>query len=270
VSLAVPDAVVVAAGRVPDWRTVDRFTAARLLWTVLAILLLDLLWSGPLVSVDARIMTWSISRYSRWRPLLHIPDGIGLRAVTAPILVLAALLLSCWARTWRPLLLALGAIATLNAVVAVMKLVLARGMPASGNPEIFAGGMAWPSGHASNVAMTMAMLVYLAGRYGGWHLSPRNRLLVLTGPTGVMCAASVVLGYHWLSDLVAGVAIGLLVALAIRGLDDGPRRDGGRSSPAETQARARQAAGSPAQRRVVMSAKGPPWSEYHSPEAVLR
>jgi membrane-associated phospholipid phosphatase len=200
-------------------RAPDRYQVARWSVATLIVVFLDLWWGWPLQAIDRLVMSWAIAPDSPWRPLLHVPDGVGLRALTAPLLVLLALALRWRSGRWRPLFLTLSAILMVNLVIGSLKILVGRGAPRTGSAELFMGDMAWPSGHAANIAMTAALAVYLVEAYGGWHLRPSQRVVAMGLPVALMCTASVILGYHWVTDLVAGVAVGLLVAIGVRNLD---------------------------------------------------
>jgi membrane-associated phospholipid phosphatase len=200
-----------------------RYALTRDLLAVLAVIFVDLWWGGPLSRIDVRLAAYAIGRDSTLRTLLLIPDGFGLRAVTAPLLVLTASALGWRARSWRPTTLSLIAIVALNVTVGIMKIAVGRGKPIDHAPDLFVGGMMWPSGHASNIAMTAAVGLYLVRRYSGWQLSVKAEALIFVVPTAVMCITSLVCGYHWLSDLIAGVIVGLLVAIGVTVVDDQTR-----------------------------------------------
>jgi len=83
-----------------------------------------------------------------------------------------------------------------------------------------ASGSSFPSGHSAAAAATWAALAFLAGR----HLSGRGRVTVGIAACviAVMVATSrVLLGVHWLTDVVAGLFVGwgwfTLVAVAFGG-----------------------------------------------------
>ncbi|MCU1346670.1 MAG: phosphatase family protein, partial [Acidimicrobiia bacterium] len=85
---------------------------------------------------------------------------------------------------------------------------------------VHASGTSFPSGHSAAAAGTWAALAFLAGR----HLRGPGRILVavLAVVVAVMVAASrVLLGVHWLTDVVAGLFVGwgwfTLVAMAFGG-----------------------------------------------------
>lgn len=181
----------------------------------IGVILVDIWIGGPLQSIDLWLAQWKIEKTS----ILHRPaslvDHIGLRGLTAPILALTGAWLSRRTGQWRPFKATLVSIALLNLVVGTMKIVVGRGSPSDGVPELFVGDMMWPSGHSGNIAMTTALMIYLLRSYGGYSFSRRLAAAIVIIPCSMMAIVSVALGYHWFSDLLAGTLVGLYVALAV-------------------------------------------------------
>lgn len=199
----------------------NRWSAQRLavtvpLMMVLALIVIFLgLVAGPLKTLDIEVRQWAVAPRSAWRGPLLVPDTIGRRFLTAPLLVAFAAILAWRSGRWRPIALAGAAILALNVFVGLIKIGVGRGSSILQNPDLFVGGMMWPSGHASNIAMTMAVALYLLRTYEHWRPSPRVMAAFVFAPSLIMCSASIALGFHWLSDLVAGLIAGLLVAYGV-------------------------------------------------------
>jgi membrane-associated phospholipid phosphatase len=165
---------------------------------------------GPLVGIDA---FFNISSPPPgWRPVLHVMDRIGQRAICLPVLTIATVVCCRFGRSWRPAWLALGSVLFLNFVVGVLKLSLGRAEPVTANPSFFSGGMAYPSGHTGNILLVYGMAVYLLSRYRG---VPRRVQYALWAAvcllSVLMVATSLTLTWHWFADLVAGLLIGASV-----------------------------------------------------------
>lgn len=207
---------VPAVPSTPRWWAPERLAVTVPLAMVLTLIVILLgLVLGPLKALDIEVRRWAVSPSSAWRGPLIVPDTIGRRFLTAPLLVAFAGVLAWRSGRWRPLTLAGAAILALNVFVGLIKIAVGRGSSILENPNLFVGGMMWPSGHASNIAMTMALALYLLRRYEGWDPSPRTMAAFVAAPSLIMCSASVALGFHWLSDLVAGLIAGLLVAYGV-------------------------------------------------------
>ncbi len=194
----------------------------RLLVVALVTIFVDLWWGGPLKAIDIVLSGWAVDSSTT---LLHLAlralDTIGRRALTTPFLLVWVLWLRWRTGRWRPLALAAVAVVAVNVTVGTMKVAVGRGSPSAAAPELFVGGVMWPSGHAANVAVTATMLIYLLRRYGHQHINWAAGAVAVAAPSAVMATVSVSLGFHWLSDLLAGSIVGYLVAIAVIRLDGG-------------------------------------------------
>ncbi|MGJ9413863.1 phosphatase PAP2 family protein [Aeromicrobium sp. CF4.19] len=131
----------------------------------------------------------------------------GVLAVTAGI--------AFWRREWR-----IGAWVVLSTVAALLgnvllKLLFTRERPFWDEPLHEIGGYSFPSGHSAGAGLFVTVLVLLTivqtGR--GWR---RRLLITLWVAVGILVAASrVLLGVHFLSDVTAGLAFGIVVTLAL-------------------------------------------------------
>jgi len=110
-----------------------------------------------------------------------------------------------------PLLVAAAALATLGIVVEAFKRWVGRLGPHAPVVALHAGGMSFPGGHAANVVLSGGLLLSLARstRVGRSH-----RRVLLAGWVAVSTAvglASVLVGFHWASDVAAGWLLGALL-----------------------------------------------------------
>jgi membrane-associated phospholipid phosphatase len=177
----------------------------------------DVLADGPLRHLDLLLESGS---WHRSEPSLvsaaSVFDRLGQRAVAGAVLVAVAAFLAWRGRSWRPLVVTGAALAVLNLVVGAMKVAIGRSKPLSGHDLLYVGGSQFPSGHAANAVVSWGLLVYLVVAYGHSRV-PARLLVAAAGVTTVAVgASSLYLDYHWLSDLVAGVALGfVLLALVL-------------------------------------------------------
>lgn len=125
-------------------------------------------------------------------------------------------------RSIRPLLVVAGAFLATYLTIGPMKLLLDRGYPHNwklAHPEeLFsdpAGGTAYPSGHVANtivwygvIALLLAALLRALGRPP---LRPGPHLAIRVVPPVVVFCTTTYLGYHWLTDSVAGLLLGLFL-----------------------------------------------------------
>jgi membrane-associated phospholipid phosphatase len=181
----------------------------------------QVLRSGPLIAWDEKINKTPRPRFDGFSGfLLRRIDDLGLRWLTATILLLAAAYIAYKFKTWRPLNLAFLSLLALNLIVGSFKLLLGRTKPRLGIDLIHAGGMSYPSGHASNAVLSWGILAYLiyryakVDRYQGRLASAGVVLLSLT-----ICIVSLIRHTHWFTDLLAGLFIGTSILIAVIAVD---------------------------------------------------
>nr|WP_281373657.1 phosphatase PAP2 family protein [Haloechinothrix aidingensis] len=107
----------------------------------------------------------------------------------------------------------------INLVVGLAKLGFGRKDPAFDDPELFQGGLLFPSGHAANVVLTWGVVAYLLAVYGPlWH---RRRALGagVAALTLLMGVTAVYRDTHWMTDMLAGFLMGAIVLQAVVLLD---------------------------------------------------
>ena len=181
----------------------------------------QVLRSGPLIAWDEKINKTPRPRFDGFSGfLLRRIDDLGLRWLTATILLLAAAYIAYKFKTWRPLNLAFLSLLALNLIVGSFKLLLGRTKPRLGVDLIHAGGMSYPSGHASNAVLSWGILAYIlyryakVDRYQGRLASAAVALLSLT-----ICIVSLIRHTHWFTDLLAGLFIGTSILIAVIAVD---------------------------------------------------
>jgi len=112
------------------------------------------------------------------------------------------------------LILVIGSVAISGTIASLTKNMIGRARPSTGDPQVFefvfmsfrAGWAAFPSGHATTAT---ACAVALAIAF------PRQAFAWLS--IGLIAALSrAFIGVHWLTDCLAGIALGVLVSLALR------------------------------------------------------
>lgn len=108
---------------------------------------------------------------------------------------------------WAITVITLGGLLNLG-----VKIVVARARPVLPDPITLAPGDSFPSGHAMNAALGAGVLVLLIlpslpgwGRAVAWALAA---FIVLS-----VAYTRVALGVHWVSDVIAGILLGVAVVL---------------------------------------------------------
>ena len=177
--------------------------------------------NGPLVHLDAIIANAHRPRLSNGlNNFLMLIDDLGLRGVTATVLLISAFLISRRFKSFRPLNLSILSLVSLNLVVGLAKLGFGRTKPRLNVDLLHFGGLSYPSGHAANALLTWGLLSYLIFRCT--HKEPfegmRLTWLVVLITTSV-CVVSLFRNTHWLSDLIGGLFIGGALLVAVIAVD---------------------------------------------------
>ena len=177
--------------------------------------------NGPLINIDSEIAEAKRHQFTGSADfIIRKLDNLGLRGLTATILVIAAILISRRFRSWRPLNLAVLALLSLNFVVGVSKLAIGRTKPRLNVDLIHAGGMSYPSGHASNALLSWGILAYLIYRYTHREVfHGRVLTIIVASLTLTVCVVSLFRVTHWFSDLVGGLFIGGSLLVLIIAID---------------------------------------------------
>jgi membrane-associated phospholipid phosphatase len=153
--------------------------------------------------------------------LIMLIDDLGLRSITAIILLITAFLISRRFKSWRPINLSILSLLLLNLTVGASKLLFGRTKPSTGFDLVFTdSGLSYPSGHAANAILTWGIFAYLIFRYSHKYPFEGMRLtwFVAIVTTGV-CLASLYRNTHWFSDLLGGLFIGSALLVAIIAVD---------------------------------------------------
>ena len=192
-----------------------------LLFTGFLLVTQQVLTFGPLVEYDKKINSDPKPQFEGLAGfILRRLDDLGLRGLTATVLIIAASFIAYKFKTWRPLNLAFLSLILLNLVVGTFKLVLGRTKPRDGFDLIHVGGMSYPSGHASNAVLSWGILAYLiyryakVDRYQGRLASAGVVVISLT-----VCVVSLIRHTHWFTDLLGGLFIGSALLVAVIAVD---------------------------------------------------
>jgi membrane-associated phospholipid phosphatase len=197
-----------------------------------------LLWQ-PVRDLDLAVLHFVEQHRPPWAHRLadagnRLGQGGALTAVAAVIAVVL-----CWRRRslW-PLAPVAGAFLATGIVLLPFKLFFHRAAPHASLPDdekvqLFSqpGGLSYPSGHAVNTIVWYGVLVALLATW--FAARPRLRTAARWVPPVLVGFTATYLGYHWLTDMIAGICIGVVLDRLLArapwpgvGLAAGPARPG--------------------------------------------
>ncbi|MFC7244874.1 phosphatase PAP2 family protein [Catellatospora aurea] len=193
--------------RVRGWLAFGAAATLVGLW-VLAGITDDVVAHEELSSGDPPVASWLADHRTPWLTrCMQAVTWLGSGWVTVPLLVLAALLLPLWRDRRRTVALVL-AVSVGSALLATAgKLLTVRPRPVVGEVLTTATGYAFPSGHSAQAAAAYGMLALLVSLRVGRAAKPLVWLAV-TVVALLVGFSRLYLGVHWLTDVLAGYALG--------------------------------------------------------------
>lgn len=184
---------------------------------VVAAVTADVLAGGLLTRLDHHLShltrdDWGL-RYRSWpRRGLRLLTLFGQRG---PILIVAlpfAAWLAWRVRSIEPVARLVVALILLAGSVYALKYGIGRSAPPTDGLRV-AGGQSFPSGHLANAVLVWGLVAWLAHRYA--RAVPARLIAALdvvrfAGPVLVVVGMTL-LDYHWLTDFIAGAALGVVL-----------------------------------------------------------
>lgn len=165
---------------------------------------------------DQAVAEWFLGR-SLDHPLL-VDVGEVLAVAMHPwvfrVAVVAAGVLAWRAGRRRAAAVCVAVMAVGGVLGVALKLLFVRPRPAWGNPVAAEVGYSMPSGHALNAALGSALLVVLAWPWLLAHGRTALAVVAAAAVTAVTMLDRMVLGVHYLSDVLVGAVLGTALAVA--------------------------------------------------------
>ena len=177
---------------------------------------------GVTHGIDLDVRDWSDSHrptpaYVAARVLNYLGQGTPLA-----ILAMGLAVLLVWRKhSVRPVLPVITAYLMLMFFVGPLKVLTDRAAPhkpetTPHREEFFSGGMSYPSGHTANTIVWYGVLVLLLSVLAPTTVRPAARLALRFGPPLIVAIVTTYLGFHWITDTVAGLVAGLLLDRLLR------------------------------------------------------
>lgn len=194
-----------ALGRPP--RVVVVTTAVGLLGTaaVTAAVLLRLTTAW-----DAETLRWftGLDRPGLTHVVVRAVVTLGAFWLVGLVIGVLALVLS-WRRRRPAVAVVCGAaLVAMDVFIALIKVITGRTAPHTGVDQILVGGSSYPSGHTAHATVGLTLLAVLLARPVGDGrsavLPSRRRWAAVTFGSVVVGLTTVILGYHWFTEVIAG------------------------------------------------------------------
>jgi membrane-associated phospholipid phosphatase len=182
----------------------------------------DLLTGGVLERLDLRFSGvargWDL-RHSAAYPLVWLLTQAGGRVTLVAVLAAVAGWLAWRHGVWRPAARAVLALGVLTVAVYAAKYGFGRTAPAYPGSYFHRGGASYPSGHVANAVVVWGVARWQAAEFGlPAGLQRALRVLAWVAPA-VAGGAMAALDFHWVSDVVAGAAGGVVLLGVVHWLD---------------------------------------------------
>ncbi|MEU8815925.1 phosphatase PAP2 family protein [Actinoplanes sp. NPDC048796] len=182
--------------------------------------------NGHLLTLDQRVADWAFAHqpdpvYWTARVLNYFGQG---GQVLMPVALILTGVLTWRTRSVRAVLPFVAAFLLTYVTIGPLKIWADRAAPRFDGPDKtvmhnpYASGaeaMSYPSGHLGNSLVWYAVLAFLIAALLRRPLSSRETILIRVVPVAIVFCTTVYTGFHWLTDSVAGLLLGLVLARLI-------------------------------------------------------
>lgn len=180
-------------------------------------LLADVLRNGPLSVIDTRIanrLSAYTAQHDRAFESARMVTQLGSTGVLAAVVIVSAGLLGSIRKRRRQALFLITTTLLGTGLNNLVKVVVGRDRPHFDTSRVTAFGKSFPSGHAMNATVVYCVLLILIWP---WLHTRTARVVAIFGTSLVIvliAASRVVLTVHYLTDVAAGIALGLALVCA--------------------------------------------------------
>lgn len=171
----------------------------------------DVLDHDGIVASDPRAGSWIVGhRVGGFTEVLRVATFLGSNWVLLPVLAGCCVIFWWRRRSWRPAMDI--TVVHLSAMIlySMIKNALHRPRPVAAQWLTAAGGWSFPSGHATQATAAWGILAVLA-----WSHRPlRTKIAIGAGSAAIILLVAFsrwYLGVHWLTDVLAGMTLGIAV-----------------------------------------------------------
>jgi membrane-associated phospholipid phosphatase len=173
--------------------------------------------AGHLLGLDLAVRDGALAH--RVEPLWWLArslNQLGSANLLAAVCLVVAVPVAVRDRTWRTLVPVVAAYGLSYLVVGPLKLLFDRAAPRSplaDAVELFGrpGDLSYPSGHVVNAVIWYGVLVLLLDAWCRGGLPEPVRRVLRVVPPVLVSGATTYLAFHWATDVLAGLALGLLL-----------------------------------------------------------
>jgi len=185
-----------------------------------------LLIDGHLLTLDQRVADWAFAHQPRpayWTARVFNYLGQG-GQVLMPVSLILTAVLGWRTRSVRSAFPFVAAFVLTYITIGPLKLWAGRAAPAFTGPDktimfnpyaVGPEAMSYPSGHMGNSLAWYAVIALLAAALLGRPLHPRETFAIRVLPVAIIFGTTVYTGFHWLTDSIAGLLLGLVLARLI-------------------------------------------------------
>ncbi|MFN2533846.1 MAG: phosphatase PAP2 family protein [Pseudonocardiaceae bacterium] len=177
----------------------------------------SVLESDGVTTIDRPVLHFLATHRQPWSiTVAQVITDIGSPLGVAVTGLLVGLVLAVLRRSWLPLLIAVLGGAGIAVINTTVKRLVSRSRPPQLTAVLGEHGFSFPSGHTTG---TTAVWLLLAWMIGHWVIGRRaGRVMVWTGALLMVAAVGltrIYLGVHFLSDVLAGWALGAAWAVTV-------------------------------------------------------